>query len=253
MNDGAVTPTPFVQSLGLGQLLFGMMALLAAMVARRVSCSTLPLWRPLSLGSLTHSPFTGASSRALFVSAHSMHHMLAFPPTLASSSGARSQPQSIASRSSTQAHRFFLRGTPTFGSPFSSSVAHDRLMHLFFPLYRRSFSLIPWCFGTPLIVQPTVVVLLWTSFSLRPFSQLASRSTRVRIAAPLRLFVAPLLSSDHMLCSCRLKHSPGSSVSLFSPFALDPCARLVHCGCCLPSQSLHLAPIRLGPRLWPTP
>ena len=51
-----------------------MMALLAVMVARRVSCSTLPLLRPRSL---THSPFVGVSSRALFVSAHFMRHMLA--------------------------------------------------------------------------------------------------------------------------------------------------------------------------------
>ena len=41
-----------------------------------------------------------------------------------------------------------------------------------------------------MIVLPTVVVLLWTSFSLRLLSQPASLSTRVRIAAPLRLFVA---------------------------------------------------------------
>ena len=88
------------------------MALLAAMVAKRVSRSTLPLWRPLSLGPLTHSPFAGAlthspfagvSSRALFVSAHFMRHTLALPLTHVSSSGARLQPQSIVSRSSTQA------------------------------------------------------------------------------------------------------------------------------------------------------
>ena len=48
--------------------------------------------------------------------------MLAFPLTVASSSGARSQQKSIASRSSTQALRFFLQGTPTSGFPFSSSV-----------------------------------------------------------------------------------------------------------------------------------
>ena len=216
-----------------------MMALLAAMVARRVSCSTLPLWRPLSLGPLTHSPFAGASSRALHVSAHSLRRMLAFNPlTLASSSGARLQPQSIVSRSSTQALRFFLQGTPTFGSPFSSSVVHDRLM-LFCLLCRRSCSLIPWFFGTPLIFLPTVVVLLWTSFFLRLLSQPASLSTRVRIAVPLRLFVAP--------CSLFRPHVVPLSFSFFSLFALAPCARLVHCGCCLSSQSLCLAPVRLGP------
>ena len=74
-----------------------MMVLLAAMVAKRVSCSTLPLWRPPSLGPLTLSLFVGASSQALSVSAHSTRHMLGFPPTLASSSGARSQAQSGAS------------------------------------------------------------------------------------------------------------------------------------------------------------
>ena len=120
-----------------------------------------------------------------------MRHMLAFPLTVATSSGARSQPQSIASRSSTQAPHFFLRGTPTFGSPFSSSVVHVRLMYLFCPLYRRSCSLIPSYFGTSLIFLPTVVVLLWTSLSLRLLSQPASLSTRVRIVVPLRLFVAP--------------------------------------------------------------
>ena len=71
--------------------------------------------------------------------------MLGFPTTLASSSGARSQPQSTASRSSTQALRFFLQGTPTSGFPFSSLVVHDRLMHLFCPLCMRSCSLFP-CF-----------------------------------------------------------------------------------------------------------
>ena len=83
--------------------------------------------------------------------------------------------------------RLAAQGTPTFGSPFSSSVVHDRLMHLFFPLYRRSCSLIPWCFGTPLTVQPTVVVLLWTSFSLRPFSQLASLSLAPLCCTPALL------------------------------------------------------------------
>ena len=50
-----------------------------------------------------------------------------------------------------------------------------------------------------------------------------------------------------MLCSCRLDipQAPLSPYSAHSPL-------LVHCGCCLPSQSLCLAPVRLGPRLWPT-
>ena len=80
----------------------------------RVSYSTLPLWRRLSLGSLTFSRFAGASFRALFVSAHSMRHMLALLClTHASSSGVRLQPQCTLSRSSTH---HFLRETPTFGS-----------------------------------------------------------------------------------------------------------------------------------------
>ena len=69
-----------------------MMALLAATIPRRVPSSTLPLRHALSLGPLTHSPFAGASSRVLFVSAHSTHHMLALLLTHASSSGARLQP-----------------------------------------------------------------------------------------------------------------------------------------------------------------
>ena len=119
-----------------------------------------------------------------------MLHMLALPPTHASSSDARSQPPSIASRSSTQAPRFFLRVTPTIGSPFSSSVVHDKLMHLFCPLYRRYCSLIPWCFGTPLIFQPTVFWCFSTSSSLRLLSQPASLSTLVPVAVHLRLSVA---------------------------------------------------------------
>ena len=104
------------------------------------------------------------------------------------------------SRSSTQASRFCSRWTLTFGSPFSSSVVHERVMHLFCPMYRRSCSLIPWCFGTILIFLPTVVVLLWTSFSLRLLSQAASGSN----CCSLALLCCPLLSSDHMWCSCRL-------------------------------------------------
>ena len=61
------------------------MALLAAMVAKRVSCSML---RPLSLGLLTCSLFDGVWSRALFASAHSTRRMLALPPTYASTVGA---------------------------------------------------------------------------------------------------------------------------------------------------------------------
>ena len=135
------------------------------MVARRVSCSTQPLLRPLSLGHLTRSLFDGVWSRALYVSAHSTHHVLALPLTHASNSGARLQPQSIVSRSSTQASRFCSQRTLTCGSPFSRSVVHGRRTLLFCLLCRRSCSLIPWCFGTLQISLLTVVVPLLTSFS----------------------------------------------------------------------------------------
>ena len=90
------------------------------MVARRVSSSTLPLWRPLSLGPLTHSPFAGVSSRALFVSAHFMRHMLALPLTHASSSGAFPLAASVPScLPAPHRHLASARGvTLTFGSFF---------------------------------------------------------------------------------------------------------------------------------------
>ena len=173
---------------------------------------------PCPLGPLTYSPFAGVSSRALFVSARFMRHMLALPLTHASSSDAHLQPQSIVSRSSTQASRSCSRGTPTFGSPSSSSVVHDFLMHLFCPLCRRSCSLIPWCFGT--LPNPlTVLVPLWTSFSLRLFSQVASLSTLVPIAVHLRLSVASWFFSDHMLCSCHLD-IPQASLPPYSAHSL---------------------------------
>ena len=134
------------------------------------------------------------------MSAHSAHHKLALPLTHASSSGARLQPHSIVSRSSTQASRSSSRGTPTYGSPFSRSVVHGRRTLLFCLLCRRSCSLIPWCFGTLL----TVVVLLWTSFSQHQLSQATSQSTLVLVAVHLRLSVAPcfvLLPSRHSQAS----------------------------------------------------
>ena len=158
-----------------------------------------------------------------------MRRMLAFHLTLASSSGACSQPQSIASRSSTQALRFFLQGTPTFGSPFSSSVVHDRLMHLFCLMCRRSCSLIPWFFGTLLIFLPTVVVLLWTSVSLRLLSQPASLSTQIRIAVSLRLSVAP----------CSLPTTCCALVVLTFPKLL-----------CLLSQPIHPCSVCTSGPLW---
>ena len=229
-----------------------MMALLAAMVARRVSCSTLPLLRPLSLGPLIHSPFAGVSSRALFVSALFRRHMLVLPLTHASSSGARLQPQSIVSRSSTQAPRFFSRWTLTFGSPFSSSVVHDRLMHLFRLLCRRSCSLTPWCFGTspdrPTHRCGAAPDIILSSPSLPGCVTVHSGSNCCSLA-PL---CCRLLSSDHMLCSCHLDKPqalPPNSAHLSLPRVHD----WSNCGWCLPSQSLCLAPVRLGPRLWPTP
>ena len=133
---------------------------------------TLPLWRPLSLGPLTHSPIVGVSSRALFVSFHFYApHALALPLTHASSSGARLQPQSIVSRSSHTGIPLLLAGDS------SGSVVHDRPMHLFCPLCRRSCSLIPWYFGTLLISLLTVVVPFWTSFSQHLLFLAASLST----------------------------------------------------------------------------
>ena len=55
--------------------------------------------------------------------------------------------------------------------------------------------------------------------------------------------------SDHMLCSCHLDilQASLSSNSAHPPSLPRVRARL------LPSQSLCLAPVRLGARLWPTP
>ena len=179
-----------------------MMALLAAMVARRVSCSTLPLWRPLSLGPLTHSPFAGASSRALFVSAHSTAPHADIPLTLASSSGARSQPQSIASRSST--HQFLLAGDS----------------NILFPFFQRGRSRQA---DAPLL--PTVQEILQSHISepllifLPTHRWRASLSTRVRIAVPLRLFVAPcsLPTTCCALCRLNIHQAPLSPFSAHSP------------------------------------
>ena len=213
-----------------------MMAPLAATVARLVSCSTLPLWRSLSLGPPTHSPFAGVSSRGLFVSAPFARHMLAFPLTLASSSGARSQPQSIASRSSTQAPRFFLRRTPTFGSPSSSSVVRGKSMHLFCPLCRRSCSLIPWCSEPPRCPHPP----LWCRsghHSLFTFSPgLRHYSLWFQLLFTCASLLPPTLFRPHAVLLSSL-HSPSFSASRFNPFFLASCTRLVYCGCCLPSQS----------------
>ena len=135
------------RKLSLPQLtsLFATMALLLPMVVRRVSCSTLPLWRPLSL-----CPPNSVLSLASHLG---LSH--------ASSTGACLQPQSIVFLSSTQASCSSSRETPTSGSDFSSSDVDNMLMHLECHLCRRS---ILWYFGTLLIFLLTVVVPLWTSF-----------------------------------------------------------------------------------------
>ena len=118
--------------------------------------------------------------------------MLALPPTYASIFGALLRRQSIVFRSSTQASRSSSRGTPTFGSPFSRSVVHDRLMHLSCLLCRRSCSLLLWCSGNFPISQLTVVPL-WTLFSQHQLSHATSQSTLVPIAVHLHLSVASCL------------------------------------------------------------
>ena len=160
-----------------------------------VSCSTLPLWRPLSLGPPTHSPFAGVSSRGLSVSAPFMRHMLAFPLTLASSSGARSQPQSIASRSSTQAPRFFLRETPTFGSPVDAPLLPivQEILQSHSLVFRNRPDLPTHRCGAALDI-------ILSSPSL-PGSVTVHSGSNCCSLAPL---CCPLLSSDHMLCSCHL-------------------------------------------------
>ena len=163
-----------------------MMALLAAMVARRGSYSTLPLLRPLSLGSLTCSLFAGVWYRALSLC------LLILCGIASDTPGTRLQPQSIVSRSSTQTSRSF---------PFSGSVVHDRQMHLFCLLCRRYCSLILWCFGTLLSSLLTAVVPLWT------WSNCCSRASLLSPA-----FFRPhvvLLSSRHSrLLSPNSAHPP---------------------------------------------
>ena len=173
------------------------------MVARRVSCSTLPLWRPLSLGPLTHSPFAGASSRALFVSAHSMRHMLAFPLTLASSSGTLAASVHLVS----QLHS----GTPLL-------LAGDS--NIWFPFFQLGRSrqadapLLPIDTGDLAVSFPGISELpsssnppLWCCSGHHSlfafFLSLRHCPLGFELLSPCAL-CCPLLSSDHMLCSCRL-------------------------------------------------
>ena len=137
---------------------------------------------------------------------------LGFPLTLASSSGARSQ---ASVHHVSQLHSgipLLLAGDSNIWFPFFQ-LGRSRLT--FCPLCRRSSSLILWFFGTPLILPPTVVVLLWTSFSLStPISVHSGLN-----CCPFAPLCCPLLSSDHMLCSCRLDtpRAPFSPSSAHSP------------------------------------
>ena len=117
--------------------------------------------------------------------------MLALPLTHASNSGAHLQPQSIVSRSSTQASRFCSQGRQHLVPLFQLGRSH-RLMHLFCPLRKRSCSLIPWCFGSSPSLQGCVTV---------------HSGSNCCSLAPL---CCPLLSSDHVLCSCHLEMTQGS-------------------------------------------
>ena len=85
----------------------------------------------------------------------------------------------------------------------------------------------PSCLAVPLEPsqqsQPIVVVPLWTSFSLRLLSQVASLSTLFPITVDLPL-CCPLFSSDHMLCSGHLD-IPHASLLLHSAHSSLPRVR----------------------------
>ena len=86
----------------------------------------------------------------------------------------------------------------------SGSVVHDRVMHLFCLLCKRSCGLIPWFFGAPL------------HFPVNP-----SLSTRVLIDVPLRLHVVPcslLTTCCDRVCVC---------------FCVFLCVCVCVCGVCL--------------------
>ena len=105
----------------------------------------------------------------------------------------------IAKKDRFLAPTFFLpfppRNTTMLGFLFLSSV--DRLMHLFCPLYRRSCRFIPWFFGTPLLFPLTVVVLFWTSFSLRFLCHLCLLGFELlSLCASL---LSPILFSPHVV------------------------------------------------------
>ena len=150
------------------------------------------------MGLLTYSLFADVSSQALFVSAHSTHHMLALPLTHASTSGARLQLQSIVSRSSTQASRSFSRVTLTSDRSFTAGGCSSSA-------YRAR--------------DPAVSFHAVSEKSKSPYSPLKCRSGHILLTPTLPGNVTvhsgwrccslvpvccPLLSSDHMLCSCRL-------------------------------------------------
>ena len=210
--------------------LFGVMALLAAMVARQVSCSTLhsavpyPWDARLTVPSLA-SHLGLSSCLVIFV-----RHMLALPLTHTSNSGAHLQPQSIMSRSSHRHPTSACGGLQHLVHLFSCSVVRDRLVHLFCPLYRKSCSLIPWCFGTHLMILLTFVVPLWTSFSPRLLSQTASLSTLVPSAAHLRLSVASCFLPT-TYCALVIFTFPRLLYLLIQPILPYPMCATGKCGC----------------------
>ena len=188
------------------------MALLAAVVATRVSYCILPLWRPLLPGTPDlQSLRWRLVSGSLCVCSFATDTRIQFWRTLAASVHRVSHLHS-ASRSSS-------RETPAFGFPFSRSVVHDRPMHLSCPLCRRSCSLIPWCSGTLPISQPIVVVLLWTSLSQHQLFHATSLSTPVPTAVHSLPSVVPACIRPHVVFLSS-RHSLGLSFSKLSPPSL---------------------------------
>ena len=195
-----------------------MMVLLAAMVAKRVSCSALPLWRPLSLGPLPLSLFAGASSQALSVSAHSTRHMLGFPPTLASSSGTLAAPVHRVSQLHSGAS-LLLAGDSNIWFPFFQLGRSRQADAPLLPIVQEILQSRSLVFRNPPDL-PThrcgaALDIILSSPSL---------STPITVhsglnCCPLAPLCCPLLSSDHMLCSCRLDipEAPLSPSSAHSP------------------------------------
>ena len=248
MNDGAVTPTPFVQSLGLGQLHCrlwsrdgsihdGFMGLVSCLdqLGLQVLCvqetqsplmSSLPMDQPFAVsvgshgreaGSLFHSSIVASptpdsqSLRWRLISARSLCVCSFYAPHAGIPSDTRTQFWRTLAASVhrvSQLHSgtpLLLAGDSNIWFPFFQHGGSRQADAPLFPVVQeilQSHSLV--FRNSP--DRPThrcgaALDIILSSLSL---SQPASLSTRVRIAAPLRLFVVPLLSSDHMLCSCRL-------------------------------------------------